>query len=198
MIETKNLNDAIYLSAVKRIAELAGSSEPVLIAIDGRCGSGKSTMGQWMQEHFDCNLFHMDDFYLPFAKRIPGWEKIASANMDLSRFLEQVIIPVKRGEQVAYKAYNAHKDLYVFSLMELKQLNIVEGSYCHHPSLRREYDMTIFLTCEVAEQEARLRAREGDHFQSYQDRWIPLEESYFKRFAVEEKSDLVIHTDPET
>lgn len=190
-----NLNDAVYLPAVQRITKLAEGVRPVMIAIDGRCGSGKSTMGQWMQEHFDCNLFHMDDFYLPFADRIPGWEKIASANMDLGRFLDQVITPVKRGEQIVYKAYNAHKDLYVSSLIEPKQLNIVEGSYCHHPRLRGEYDMTIFLTCETAEQEARLRAREGDHFMSYQDRWIPLEERYFRQFAIEEKSDLVIHTD---
>lgn len=195
MNENTNVNDTIYLPVIKRIAELVGNGKPVLIAIDGRCGSGKSTMGQWMQEHFDCNLFHMDDFYLPFARRIPGWEKIASANMDLVRFLEQVITPVKRGEQIAYKAYNAHKDFYVSSIIGPKELNIVEGSYCHHPRLREEYDITIFLTCEAAEQEARLRAREGEHFKSYQDRWIPLEERYFTQFAIEEKSDLVIHTD---
>ena len=36
----------------------------MLVAIDGMCGSGKTTLGQVLSKVYDCNLFHMDDFFL--------------------------------------------------------------------------------------------------------------------------------------
>ncbi len=194
--EMTKINYSVYRPALERIRELADKGQTVIAAVDGRCGSGKSTLGQWLEEQLDCNLFHMDDFYLPFGERISGWEKTASANMDLDRFRRQVLLPVREGAAVDYQAYNAHKDLYSRTRIAPKQINIVEGSYSHHPAIRDLYDLTIFLTCGPEEQERRLRAREGDHFESYRTRWIPLEESYFAGYRTEENSGLVICTDP--
>ncbi|MEG2389188.1 MAG: shikimate kinase, partial [Clostridia bacterium] len=42
-----------------------------LIAIDGMCGSGKSTLGQRLAEALGGNLLHMDDFFLTAAQRTP-------------------------------------------------------------------------------------------------------------------------------
>lgn len=39
------------------------TDRPILVAIDGRCGSGKTTLGEYLKGQFDCNLFHMDDFF---------------------------------------------------------------------------------------------------------------------------------------
>ena len=38
------------------------TDRPILVAIDGRCGSGKTTLGEYLKGQLDCNLFHMDDF----------------------------------------------------------------------------------------------------------------------------------------
>ena len=46
------------------LEEKKGSDEPLLAAIDGRCGSGKTTLGEYLKQVFDCNLFRMDDFFL--------------------------------------------------------------------------------------------------------------------------------------
>lgn len=40
-----------------------------LVAIDGRCASGKTTLAGKLRSALKCNVVHMDDFYLPFAKR---------------------------------------------------------------------------------------------------------------------------------
>ena len=42
----------------------AASSKPAVLAIDGRCGAGKSTLGEKLAAEWDASLFHMDDFYL--------------------------------------------------------------------------------------------------------------------------------------
>lgn len=41
-----------------------GDAAPLLVAIDGQCASGKTTLGEMLARRFDCNLFHMDDFFL--------------------------------------------------------------------------------------------------------------------------------------
>jgi uridine kinase len=42
---------------------------PFLVAIDGRCASGKTTLAGKLRSALKCNVVHMDNFYLPFAKR---------------------------------------------------------------------------------------------------------------------------------
>ena len=36
----------------------------VIVAIDGKCTSGKTTLASKLAEIYDCNVFHMDDFFL--------------------------------------------------------------------------------------------------------------------------------------
>ena len=47
------------------------TDRPILVAIDGRCGSGKTTLGEYLKGQLDCNLFHMDDFFLRMEQRTP-------------------------------------------------------------------------------------------------------------------------------
>ena len=45
----------------------------VLIAIDGKCASGKTTLAERLALKYKANLFHMDDFFL---RKIEGaWRK---------------------------------------------------------------------------------------------------------------------------
>ena len=54
-----------YLQVLAEIDRLLESDrEVILVAIDGRCASGKTTLGNYLKQHYDCNLFHMDDFFL--------------------------------------------------------------------------------------------------------------------------------------
>ena len=45
-------------------ALLQSDKDRILIGIDGRTGSGKSSLAKKLAEEFFCNLFHMDDFFL--------------------------------------------------------------------------------------------------------------------------------------
>ena len=59
-------------------------TKPLVLALDGRCGSGKTTLANTLARQFPASItLHTDDFYLPPAQRIRGWEKTPCANMDL-------------------------------------------------------------------------------------------------------------------
>ena len=47
----------------EKIETILKEKHSVIIAIDGNSGAGKSTLAKHIEEHFDCNVFHMDDFF---------------------------------------------------------------------------------------------------------------------------------------
>ena len=56
---------------VKKIDELMTQKDVVIVAIDGKCTSGKTTLAAKLAEIYDCNVFHMDDFFLRPEQRTP-------------------------------------------------------------------------------------------------------------------------------
>lgn len=169
--------------------------KPFVIGIDGNCGSGKTTLSSLIKEKFDCNVFHMDDYYLPFEKRESNWEMIPGGNIDVERFYSQVLLPAKNGEIVRYQPYFCREERFLSEMfLESKPLVIVEGSYSHLPQLASAYDLKLFLTCSRDEQKRRLISREGERFLFYESRWIPMEERYYRAFFIPEKADIVIET----
>lgn len=170
----------------------------VLVALDGRCGSGKTTLAAQLAERFpDSAVFHTDDFYLPPADRVDGWEHIPCANMDLARFSREVLTPARAGDAVSYRAYSCREGAYLSAKSIVsKPLFLVEGSYSHHPLLAENYDLRVFVTCSQEEQARRLQAREGERYPNFVQRWIPLEEGYFAQYHIETRADLVLGTTP--
>ena len=175
----------------------AHPDHPVLVALDGRCGSGKTTLAAQLAQRFPQSItVHTDDFYLPPASRVANWEQIPCANMDLERLRAQVLTPARAGQAVPYRAYSCRAGAYLPEQCFAPQpLVIVEGSYSHHPSLAPYYDIRIFVTCSPDEQARRLRKREGERYSNFVERWIPLEEGYFAQYGIEEKADFEIVTD---
>lgn len=166
-----------------------------VLAIDGRCGSGKTTLAALLAQMLPCRVVHMDDFYLPFAARRPDWRTTPLGNMDLSRLRREVLEPARLGEEIAYHAYDCpHDALRPALLLPPRPLTVVEGSYSLAPALRPYYDLTVFLTCSQAEQAARLQAREGAYYPAFPACWIPLEEDYHRTYDVEHAADLVADT----
>ena len=186
--------NGVFEGTIGALEDLAASGRPIIAAIDGRCGSGKSTLAALAAGRLGCALVHMDDFYLPLEKRPDGWEHIPGANMDLARLRAEVLEPFLAGERAVYRPYRCGEGRYgPAAVLPAGGLLLVEGSYSLHPDLAALYELKIFLTCSRAVQERRLRAREGEHFAAFQTTWIPLEEAYIWRYAVD-KTALCIDT----
>ncbi len=187
----------VLLEIERRMAKSAEQRKtPVVVGIDGRCGSGKTSIAQIIAEIYPCNVFHMDDFYLPVEKREDNWSHIPGGNIDFDRFRSEVLLPACKGETVYYRSYDCSERSYGDTLTFRNcTLVIVEGSYSHHPLLAGMYDLKIFLTCSGEVQAKRLQEREKSNYSSFKERWIPMEENYFQSCSVEGNSDLIVNTD---
>lgn len=183
-------------SVLSEIADLLSRKRSVVISIDGRCGSGKTSLASLINEVFSCNVFHMDDFYLPPQKRAADWKDIPAGNMDLERFRKEVLQPVKEGKDVLYRPFDCQTgQLAESSIIPAALLTVIEGSYSQHPMLTEQYDLKVFVTCNPDVQRKRLTDREGKGVSSFFSHWMPMEERYFKAFDIEKNSDMILDTD---
>ena len=171
-------------------------AKPLVLALDGRCGSGKTALAAALAAQFPASItLHTDDFYLPPAQRVPGWEHIPCANMDLARLRDEALRPAHAGQPVPYRAYSCREGAYLpVQQLAAQPLVILEGSYSHHPLLAPYEDFRVFMTCSDAEQTRRLQAREGDRYPDFAARWMPLEEAYFTQHNIEDAADFVMDT----
>ena len=119
------------------ISDRLARQSAVLVALDGRCGSGKTTLAAQLAERFPQSItVHTDDFYLPPFRRVTGWESIPCANMDIRRLRNEVVAPARAGQAFSYQAYSCREGAYLPPRpLGPAPLVIVEGSYSHHPSL---------------------------------------------------------------
>ena len=185
-----------FAPAVAAIQKLAAdkSRKHILIAIDGKCASGKSTLGIYLKNEFDANLFHMDDFFLQKHQRTKERLAEVGGNVDYERFKEEVLNPICAGKAVEYRIFDCSSLEIVESIViEPKRINIVEGSYSQHPYFGEPYDLRIFTEIDSENQLNNIRKRNGEEkLKNFVERWIPKEEAYFAKFGVKEKCDIVI------
>ena len=136
---------------------------PVLIAIDGNCASGKTTLAARLQSDLGGNVFHMDDYYLQSFQRTKERLRETGGNVDYERFKKEAIEPLKKGEAVGVYAC-IHPDfvLEYRETIEYKKLNIIEGSYSCHPYFDSPYKLQIFVEAGFEVQVERSRKRNGE------------------------------------
>lgn len=167
-----------------------------LIAIDGRCTAGKTTLAAHLQEEMNCPVIHMDHFFLRPEQRTPLRLGTPGGNVDYERFLMEVMAPLHDGTSFRYRPYDCQKQEWSKSIRIFpKDLVIVEGSYSCHPALWENYDLKIFLHVDEKEQHKRILQRGGEAALTvFREKWIPLEEKYFSAYRVAEHCDLQFQT----
>ena len=175
-------------SAIKQIDDLLTQKDAVIVAIDGKCTSGKTTLASKLAELYDCNVFHMDDFFLRPEQRTPERFAEVGGNVDYERFLEEVLLPLKSSKTFSYRPF----DCSTFTLSDPvivtpKRLNIIEGTYSHHPYLGNPYDLKILLTIDEETQRRRILGRPEFLHKRFFEEWIPMENRYFDALIREMK-----------
>lgn len=178
--------------AIDRALAAAGDRQ-VTVAIDGMCGSGKSTLGRVLEEFYDCNLLYMDDFFLRPEQRTPERLAEPGGNVDYERFREEILDHIADEDGFEYQLFNCGKmALDGVRKLPYKQLNIIEGSYSHHPYFGDPYDLRFFCRIGSEEQQNRILKRNGpEMLERFKQIWIPMENRYFEAFDIEAKSQIV-------
>ncbi len=204
------------LRYVENIFRSGGMPDParvrILVALDGRCGAGKTTLATAVAEELNrgtmdtldlvdlldalgfettgrplCEVVHMDDFFLRPEERTPERLATPGENVDHERFLAEVLTPLRAGKAAEYRPFDCSTSTLSDALwVHPVSVALVEGSYACHPALRRLYDRRLFLTVSPEEQWARIRRRNGEEgAEAFRTRWIPMEEAYITACGVE-------------
>ena len=169
-------------------------ARPIIVAIDGRAASGKTTASSALAERLGGSVIHMDDFFLPPHLRTDERYNEPGGNFHRERFAEEVLPRLKSPEAFEYVRFDCLIMDYGAKVpVTSSKLRIVEGSYSEHPALGEYADIKVFCDVSPDEQMRRITVRNGkEKAAAFRDRWIPLEEKYFTHFSTREKADIVI------
>ena len=174
--------------------ELLKKQDYLLIAIDGRCGSGKTTLAGSLKESLDCNIIQMDHFFLRPNQRTKERLEEPGGNVDYERFLTEVLGPLKQNISFSYRPFDCKKlKMSAPVFVNQKNINIIEGAYSCHPEFSGYYDLRIFLDVDKELQTKRIIKRNGKPaYEMFRDKWIPMEELYFDVYKIKENSDVCL------
>jgi uridine kinase len=112
----------------------AASTHPVLVAIDGRSGSGKSTMAAELAPMLRAAVVTGDDFYrvLPDADRraLHAAEGVARY-FDWERLREEALVPLRGDRPATFHPYDWHAGQLSTQVREIpsRDVILVEGVY---------------------------------------------------------------------
>lgn len=177
----------------QKITEILVKKDLVMVAIDGKCASGKTTFAGRLADIYDCNVFHMDDFFLRPEQRTPERLKEMGGNVDYERFQEQILLPLKSGQPFSYRPFDCKTLAFSDAIhVPFKQLNIIEGSYSMHPCFGDPYDLKILLTVDEETQRQRIFRRPAFLHKRFFEEWIPMENAYLHGFEIPGKADILL------
>lgn len=169
------------------------STSPLLLAIEGACATGKSTLAEDLAKHYECTLIRMDDFFLPIEKR--GSTSEIASNIDKMRLIDEVFLPISRGNFHSYEPFLCREQKLGEAVIAKKHpLIILEGVYCLCPEFRDYFHMKVLLKAPWELRKSRLISRGSDFYQ-FAKEWIPREDLYFEKERVKQYCDFIYEVD---
>jgi uridine kinase len=156
---------------VEHIRDLARSKAPVLVALDGRSGAGKSSLAKRVAHEFDAVIIEGDDFYAggtPEQWDAMTPEERAGHCIDWPR-QRQLLEALAAGSPATYRPYDWEVNdgsLAAPASVSPAAVVILEGAYSARPELSDLIDLRVLLHVDDPVRERRLRQREGEHYRA--------------------------------
>lgn len=170
-------------------------SGPLVVAIDGRSGTGKSTLAAALAQRLGATVVEGDDFYAG-GTGIDGDPPQSRAARCIDwQAQRRVLAALRAGQGTSYHAFDwdafdgscsAHP-----TTVAPAPILLLEGVYSARPELHDLVDLRILLTLPDAVRLARLIAREGE-IGPWETQWHEAEDWYFANAAPPSAFDLVI------
>ena len=175
-------------------AMVTAADGSLLVALDGRCAAGKTTIAAQMARQYGWGVVHLDDFFLQPIQRTPQRMAEPGGNLDRERLIAEVLEPLRAGRQGSYRLFDCRTMALAPGTVPLPQTPIIllEGSYSCHPDLWNYCALHAFVDVEPAEQLRRLAARAPEKLEDFKTRWIPKEETYFAHFQIPERCEVKV------
>jgi uridine kinase len=203
---THRLADA----AQKILAEIERRTDhrqaPMLIALDGGSGAGKSTVAAMLGQNIHAVVAPLDDF---FAAHIPDWQweafsiaERATHVFDWQRLRNDGLEPLLANRIARWYPFDFAAGLrpdgtYALSTHSVERqpapVIMLDGAYSASPQIADLVDFAVLIDVSVPERHRRLAAREHEPFlQRWHAVWDAVEAYYFTEVRPKASFDLVV------
>ncbi|VXC29036.1 Aminodeoxychorismate synthase [Arthrobacter sp. 9AX] len=161
------------------------SPAPVIIAIDGRSGAGKTTLAvelaARLRAHHKVSLFHLEDIY-------PGWNGLMAG---IDRYVATVLDPLSRGEAATWTSWDWEKHYDGGSRVTLPaDIVIVEGVGAAAAAARPLLSAVVWADSPDDIRRTRALDRDGGTYEPYWDQWAAQEDDWLNADDVPRHADL--------
>ncbi|MDR7159439.1 chorismate-binding protein [Arthrobacter sp. BE255] len=149
------------------------SPAPVIIAIDGRSGAGKTTLAielaARLRNHHKVALFHLEDIY-------PGWNGLAAG---IERYISTVLTPLSHGERATWTSWDWEKHYDGDTRVTLPaEIVIIEGVGAAAAGARPLLSAVIWADSPDDVRRTRALDRDGGTYEPFWDQWAAQEDAW--------------------
>ncbi len=164
--------------------------EVTVVAIDGPSGAGKTSLANAVAEAVrggrrSVSVVHVDEL-------VPGWDGLAAVPALLA---EQVLEPLSRGEQAAFRAWDWEADAWGdVRAVSPTDVLVLEGCGAFARPADGYASVRVWVDAPVAQRYSRAIGRDGEVFAANWERWAAQERELFARDGTRARADLVVRT----
>ena len=158
-----------------------------LVAVDGRSGSGKSSLADSLVPLLGASLIRMDDLY-------EGWSGLETSERRLHRW---VVEPLATGAPVRWRRFDWATGEYAeWHEQAPSGVLIVEGCGAARDSLDWAYSTILWVEADESVRRRRLEQR-GDWstYRAHAQQWADDEQALFARERTRERANLIVDND---
>lgn len=184
----------------------ASGQVPLVVAFDGRSGTGKSTLAFLVAEEADAAVVSLDDF---FVASIPNadWDRMTVEErgvnvFDWARVRSEAIMPLVTGRVARWHPFDFDSGVRADGTYRMKKettavepasVIVIDGAYSSGPQLADLVDLTVLIETSEPERWARLiRREEAEFLAQWHARWTAVEDFYFSNVRPRSSFDLIV------
>ncbi|WP_439694129.1 ATP-binding protein [Curtobacterium sp. SP.BCo] len=152
----------------------------LVVLVDGRSGTGKTTLGNVLADRLGAQVVHLDDVY-------PGWDGLAAA--------AQAVVTDVLGEPSGYRRWDWEASRPAeWTSVDPALPVVVEGCGALSRASAQLASLRVWLEAEDATRWERAIGRDGESFARQWDRWAAQEAAFIAAEGPAGLADVVVRT----
>lgn len=167
-----------------RSAPSAGAAR--VLALDGRTGSGKTTLASAIASEHDAPVVELEYLY-------GGWDGLRDG---IGRLVAEVLEPLSRTGRALVPVWDWHAERWAEPRpLRAEGVIVIEGVGAGALAAAPYLSALVWMDAPAAERRRRAMARDGELFKPHWDRWTTQEDDYLATDRAPARADLVIVED---